>query len=246
MPAIKLQGVAKKYRLHGSRPRNTTLMSYVLRDMWKHPPTPEVKWALRDVNLVVDHGSTIGVIGPNGSGKSTLVKLIHRILKPDQGTISVRGNTVALVELGAGFHPELTGRENLWVSGIIFGLSKQEIRANFDRIVEFAELGPYIDEPVRTYSTGMCMRLGFAVAVHAHPDIFLLDEVFAVGDAAFKKKCIERMRAFKESGKTILLVTHDLPLVESWCDQAAWLHAGTLRLQGKPRDVIQAYTQSVS
>jgi len=200
-------------------------------------------WALRNVSLKIDKGMTIGVIGKNGSGKSTLLKLISRIHKPDTGTVTVQGTVAALIELGAGFHPELTGRENVLINGIILGLTRAQIRTRFDEIVEFAELKDYIDEPVRTYSSGMYMRLGFSVATHVDPDILLLDEVLAVGDQAFSRKCIERMTRFKQAGKTIILVSHDLNMIRSWCDQAAWLHEGVVRMQGAPADVVQAYNE---
>ena len=204
----------------------------------------EFKWALRDVSLKIQKGKTVGIIGRNGSGKSTLLKLINRILKPDTGTVVVDGTTAALIELGAGFHPELTGRENVLINGVILGLTKNEIKAKFEEIAEFAGLQDYIDEPVRTYSTGMSMRLGFSVAVHVDPEILLLDEVLAVGDAAFSKKCIKRMDDFKQVGKTIILATHNLAMVRSWCDEAVWLHDGMINLQGNPDSVVEAYTKA--
>ena len=246
MPAIELIGVSKKYRRHADRPRATTFMSYVLRDLWNQRRTEIVPlWALKDVTLKIDKGMTVGVIGRNGSGKSTLLKLITRIHKPDIGSVAVHGSVAALIELGAGFHPELTGRENVLINGIILGLTRAQVKAKFDEIVEFAELNDYIDEPVRTYSSGMYTRLGFSVATHVDPDILLLDEVLAVGDEAFSRKCIERMNRFKKAGKTIILVSHALDLVRSWCDQAVWLHEGKLKLQGKPGEVVGAYSQAI-
>ncbi len=244
MIAIELEGVSKKYRKHGDRPLATTLMSYVLHDMWtRRDGRKEFVWALQDVTLRIEKGKTIGIIGRNGSGKSTLLRIINRILKPNAGTVAVRGDIAALISLGAGFHPELTGRENTLINGVILGLTKTEIKAKFEEIVEFSELGDYMDEPVRTYSTGMCMRLGFSVAVHVNPEILLLDEVLAVGDAAFSRKCIERMNHFKQVRKTIVLVTHNLEMVRSWCDEAVWLHDGMVKLQGDPNSVVEAYSK---
>jgi ABC-type polysaccharide/polyol phosphate transport system ATPase subunit len=219
----------------------------LLRDLWsRRRVDADAIWALRGVNLDVESGTTLGVIGRNGSGKSTLLKLINRVLKPDAGTVTVRGTVASLVELGAGFHPELTGRENVVINGTILGLTKKEIRARFDEIVAFSELANYIDEPVRTYSTGMYLRLGFAVAVHVDPDVLLIDEVLAVGDRPFTQKCMERMTRFKEAGKTIVLVSHDLEAVRSWCEEAVWLDQGMLRERGKPADVVDAYLASLS
>ena len=246
MPAIELIGVSKKYRRHAGRPRATTFMSYVLRDLWNQRRTEMVPlWALKDLTQKIDEGMTVGVIGRNGSGKSTLLKLITRIHKPDIGSVAVRGSVAALIELGAGFHPELTGRENVLINGIILGLTRAQVKAKFDEIVEFAELNDYIDDPVRTYSSGMFMRLGFSVATHVDPDILLLDEVLAVGDEAFSRKCIGRMNRFKEAGKTIILVSHALDLVRSWCDHAVWLHEGILKLHGSPGEVVEAYVKAI-
>lgn len=245
---IEFREVAKRYWRHAHRPTVSTLKSYLLRDLWsrRRRVDADAIWALRDVSLDVEAGTTLGVIGRNGSGKSTLLKLINRVLKPDAGTVTVRGTVASLVELGAGFHPELTGRENVVINGTILGLTKKEIRARFDAIVEFAELADYIDEPVRTYSTGMYLRLGFAIAVHVDPDILLIDEVLAVGDRPFTRKCMERMTRFKEGGKTIVFVSHDLEIVRSWCEEAVWLEQGVLRERGKPSDVVDAYLASLS
>lgn len=245
--AIELHDVAKRYRRHARRPGTSTLKSYLLRDMWVRRSSEEnAIWALRGVNLGVEAGTTLGIIGRNGSGKSTLLKLVNRVLKPDAGAVVVRGTVASLVELGAGFHPELTGRENVVINGTILGLTKKEIRARFDEIVEFAELADYIDEPVRTYSTGMYLRLGFAVAVHVDPDVLLIDEVLAVGDRPFTLKCMERMNRFKEANKTIVFVSHDLDTVRSWCEEAVWLDQGVLRARGKPGEVVDAYLASLA
>jgi lipopolysaccharide transport system ATP-binding protein len=245
--AIEFLAVSKRYRRHAHRPAATTLKSFLLRDLWsrrRYEQSPI--WALREVNLAVEAGTTLGVVGRNGSGKSTLLKLVNRVLKPDAGAVVVRGSVASLVELGAGFHPELTGRENIVINGTILGLSKKEIRARFDDIVAFAGLADSIDEPVRTYSSGMYLRLGFSVAVHVDPDILLVDEVLAVGDRPFTHKCMERMNRFKEAGKTIVFVSHELDIVRSWCGEVLWLDQGVLRERGKPGDVVDAYLASLS
>jgi lipopolysaccharide transport system ATP-binding protein len=245
-PVIRLAGVSKSYRRRSER-CPTTLKSYLLRDLWRRRrPTPEVTWALRDVSLTVNRGTTVAIIGRNGSGKSTLLKLVGGLMRPTSGTISVDGRASALIELGAGFHPELTGRENVLVNGVILGLSKAEVAARFDDIVEFAELREFIDEPVRTYSTGMYMRLGFAVAVHATPEILLVDEVLAVGDLQFVQKCFERMDRFRKDGNTILVVTHDLEMARTWCDEAIWIDEGRVRRAGASAPVVDAYWNEVA
>ena len=242
MAAVELKAVSKKYRRHTERPLTTTFKSYLLHDLWHlRNGSPGSIWALRDINLTIQKGTTLGIIGRNGSGKSTLLKLISRIIKPDSGTVSINGKVSALLELAAGFHPDLTGRENVIINGIILGLSKSEIKSRMDEIVEFAELHDYIDEPVRTYSSGMYMRLAFSTAIHIDPEILLVDEVLAVGDGAFVERCTERMDRFKNAGKTIVMVTHNLSLVKNWCHEAAWLDGGYLRMRGDPNDVVDAY-----
>lgn len=245
MYVIEVDRVSKKFRRHSGLRGTTTLMSYILHDM--HNPQNgrrEFFWALKEISLKVPKGETFGIIGPNGSGKSTLLQLINGILKPDGGTVAVRGDIAALTHLGAGFHPDLSGRENVLINGVVLGMTRNQIRAKFDEIIEFAELQDFIDEPVRTYSTGMAMRLGFSVAVHVDPEILLLDEVFSVGDAAFSKKCIARMDLFKQAGKTIVVATHDLDMVKSWCDAALWLDKGAVRSQGDPLEVAEAYRKA--
>ena len=190
-------------------------------------------------------GSTYGVIGRNGSGKSTALKLVAGITKPTSGTVRVEGRISALIELGAGFHPEISGRENVFINGIMLGLTKREIQERFDEIVEFAELREFIDAPVKTYSSGMYMRLGFAVAIHVNPDVLLVDEVLAVGDEGFTHKCLDKFAEFRRRGKTILLVTHSLSLVERFCDEALWLDGGVARAHGDPKRVVGAYLTKV-
>src|SRR3954462_4164645 len=197
--------------------------------------------ALDDVTFAVPAGRTLGVIGRNGSGKSTLLKLVAGITKPTSGTVTVRGRISALIELGAGFHPEISGRENVFINGIMLGLSKREIQNRFDDIVDFAEMREFIDAPVKTYSSGMYMRLGFAVAINVDPDVLLVDEVLAVGDEGFTHKCLDKFAEFRRRGKTILLVTHSLGLVERFCDEALWLDHGHAGASGDPRRVVDAY-----
>src|SRR5204863_4129234 len=193
----------------------------------------------------VAKGSTYGVIGENGSGKSTALKLVAGITKPTAGSVRVTGRVSALIELGAGFHPEISGRENVYINGIMLGLTRREIQHRFDEIVEFAEMKEFIDAPVKTYSSGMYMRLGFAVAIHVNPDVLLVDEVLAVGDEAFTHKCLDKFAEFRRLGKTILLVTHSLGLVDRFCDRALWIDGGRVEAQGDPRRVVDAYLAAV-
>src|SRR5213079_1283716 len=180
-------------------------------------------------------------IGRNGSGKSTALKLVAGITKPTTGTVRVEGRVSALIELGAGFHPEISGRENVYINGIMLGLTRREVQDRFDDIVDFAELRDFIDAPVKTYSSGMYMRLGFAVAINVDPDVLLVDEVLAVGDEGFTHKCLDKFGEFKRRGKTVLLVTHSLGMVERFCDEALWMDGGTVRGVGDPKRVIDAY-----
>jgi lipopolysaccharide transport system ATP-binding protein len=197
------------------------------------------------VSFKVPAGSTFGIIGRNGSGKSTMLKCVAGIAKPTSGTVRVKGRISALIELGAGFHPEISGRENVFINGIMLGLSKREIARRFDEIVEFAELKDFIDAPVKTYSSGMYMRLGFAVAIHVNPDVLLVDEVLAVGDESFAHKCLDKFGEFRRRGKTVLIVTHSLGLVERFCDEALWIDSGRVAGQGDPRRVVGAYVTDV-
>lgn len=201
--------------------------------------------AIKDLTIRVPRGASMGVIGQNGSGKSTLLKLITGIYKPDTGHVSVNGRIAALIELGAGFHPDFTGRENLLLGGVMHGLSRSQLEHRLDEIVEFAELRDVIDDPVRTYSSGMFMRLGFSLAVHTDPDVLLIDEVLAVGDASFVSRCKERITRLRREGKTLLLVSHDLSAIERWCDEALWLHKGVAKDRGDPRRVIDHYREFI-
>jgi ABC-type polysaccharide/polyol phosphate transport system ATPase subunit len=243
--AIELADVSKIYRRYGGRQfatlKSALLQRSVLRDLQPRDTFP----ALKNVSFKVAKGSTFGVMGRNGSGKSTALKLVAGITKPTSGTVRVDGRISALIELGAGFHPEISGRENVFINGIMLGMSKREIQERFDEIVDFAELREFIDAPVKTYSSGMYMRLGFAVAINVNPDVLLVDEVLAVGDEGFTHKCLDKFGEFRRRGKTILLVTHSLNLIERFCDDAVWLDAGEKRAEGDPKRVIGAYLTAV-
>jgi ABC-type polysaccharide/polyol phosphate transport system ATPase subunit len=235
-PAVVVEGVSKRFRVYHER--NQTLKSAVLR---RGRARYEEFWALRDVDLEVPVGTTFGLIGHNGSGKSTLLKCMARILRPDTGRIAVTGSMSALLELGAGFHPELSGRENVYLNGSILGLSRKELDKRFDRIVDFAGLERFIDTPVKNYSSGMYVRLGFSIAINVEPDVLLVDEVLAVGDEAFQQRCTEKFADLKYEGKTVVLVSHALDSVRQLCDRAAWLEQGVLKDVGTPGDLIDEY-----
>src|SRR5712692_5849910 len=238
--AIRAAHLEKRYRLRTGRA--PTLKELVLRQI----PPAEVVYALKDVSFAVDRGKCFGVVGANGSGKSTLLKLIAGTAKPTTGTIDVEGRVSALLELGAGFHPDFTGRENAYLNGSLLGLSRRQTDAAMPKIEDFAQLGRFFHAPIKTYSSGMAARLGFAVAVHVDPDVLLVDEVLAVGDEGFTHKCLDKFADFRRRGKTILLVTHSLNLVERFCDEALWLDEGSARTHGDPKRVVDAYLQQVS
>ena len=247
MHAVEIRDVRKIYRRYGRRKSFGTLKSALLSGSVLKNLRPDSAFhALDGVTLDVRQGSTLGIIGRNGSGKSSLLKLIAGIGKPSSGTIHVSGRVSALIELGAGFHPEISGRENVFINGMMLGLSKAEVARRFDEIVAFAELGDFIDEPVKTYSSGMYMRLGFAVAINVDPDVLLVDEVLAVGDEAFTHKCLEKFAEFRRRGKTIVLVTHMLDLITRLCDEALWLDTGRVRGHGDPKRVVDAYLTEVA
>ncbi|MGH9104807.1 MAG: ABC transporter ATP-binding protein, partial [Acidimicrobiales bacterium] len=203
-------------------------------------------WALDDVSFEVTQGSTTALVGENGSGKSTMLKCLAKILRPDKGSVTTTGKMSALLELGAGFHPELSGRENVFLNGAILGLKAKELQACFDDIVDFAGIGQFIDEPVKNYSSGMYVRLGFSVAINVEPDILLVDEVLAVGDEAFQRKCLERFAELKRNGKTVIIVSHSMQSVVNMCDHAVWFKKGHKMADGKPREVVEAYTGSIA
>jgi ABC-type polysaccharide/polyol phosphate transport system ATPase subunit len=241
-PAIDVQNVSKVYRRYARKKQFATLKSAILDGSLLGDLRPEETFrALRGVSFQVPKGCTYGVIGRNGSGKSTLLKCVAGITRPTEGTVTVDGRISALIELGAGFHPEISGRENIFINGIMLGLTKREIQHRFDEIVEFAEMQDFIDAPVKTYSSGMYMRLGFAVAVHVDPEVLLVDEVLAVGDQGFTHKCLDKFSEFRRRNKSILLVTHSLDLVEKFCDTAHWLDHGLTKGEGDPKRVVAAY-----
>jgi ABC-type polysaccharide/polyol phosphate transport system ATPase subunit len=237
--------VSKRYRLWGRRSQFATLKSALLKRDLKPSPESSVA-ALRDVTFAVHKGEAFGIIGRNGSGKSTLLKIISGILKPTTGSVKVSGRIAALIELGAGFHPEISGRENIYINGIILGLSRREIDARFPKIVEFAGIGDFLDQPVKTYSSGMYVRLGFAVAVHVDPEILLIDEVLSVGDEEFSQKCVAKIQEMKYRGVTLIFVTHQLDQVRKLCDRALWLDYGEVMAIGDPARVVDDYLQEVS
>ena len=239
--AIEVDDVAKKFRL--IHERNSTLKGMIFNGFKR--TVHEEFWALKGVSIDVEEGSTFGLVGHNGSGKSTLLKCMARIYRPDKGSITMRGRVSALLELGAGFHPELSGRENVYLNGSILGMSKREIDARFDEIVGFAGLEEFIDTPVKNYSSGMFVRLGFSVAITVEPDILMVDEVLAVGDESFQLRCMEKFAELRRSGRTIVIVSHGLDAVRNICDKAAWLDHGRLMKEGEAHDVVTAYLESV-
>lgn len=240
MNAIEALNLGKWYRVRGVGP--PTLFG-ALRQSFRRRPARRF-WALQDVSFAIPRGRTVGVIGPNGSGKSSLLGLAAGTITPSQGEVRATGRISSLLELGAGFHPELSGRENVYLNAAILGIPREDIRRRFDRIVEFSGLQEFIDQPVKHYSSGMYVRLGFAVAVETDPDILLIDEVLAVGDIAFQLKCLDRIRDFQRRGKTLLFVSHALQTVEEFCDEVFLIHHGRLVERGAPGDVILKYIQS--
>ena len=239
--AILLDHVGVCYRTPGERFH--TFKEYAIRWIQRRVKKREF-WALKDINLQIYRGETFGIIGSNGAGKSTLLKLAARVLRPTTGRVVVNGHTAPLLEFGAGFHPELTGRENIFLNGAILGFSHRQMEEKFDRIVDFAELWDFIDAPIRTYSSGMIARLGFAVATDVEPDVLLVDEILSVGDESFQHKSYARMQAFRDRGATILLVSHDLDSIQEICHRAAWIDHGQVRTIGPVNEVIHSYRQN--
>jgi ABC-type polysaccharide/polyol phosphate transport system ATPase subunit len=245
--AVRVGHVTKQYRRAAHSHRFLTLKSAILGgNLFKSLAPGEIFTALNDVSLTIARGETLGVIGSNGAGKSTLLKIIAGTTKPTTGGVEVDGKISALIELGAGFHPEISGRENVFINGIMLGLTRQQVTERFDDIVAFAELQEFIDAPVKNYSSGMYMRLGFSVAIHVDPDVLLIDEVLAVGDEAFVHKCLDKIAAFKRRGKTILLVSHGLESVRRLCDRTIWMKDGQIAESGDPPRVIDAYLHWVA
>jgi len=236
--AICLQDVCVRYRIPSERIHS--FKEYAIRRLQRKVHMRDF-WALQDVNLSIQRGEAFGLIGNNGAGKSTLLKLVARVFRPTSGRVLVMGHVAPLLEFGAGFHPELTGRENIYLNGALLGFTRDEMEEKFQRIVDFAELWDFIDSPMRAYSSGMWARLGFAAATDVQPDILLVDEVLSVGDEAFQRKSAERMESFHENGATIVLVSHIMTLIERMCHRAAWLDHGQIKALGSVSDVIQAY-----
>ena len=244
---IEVEKLTKLYRRTSAGHQLRTLKSALLeRSLVRGLTRDEAVAALDDISFEVGRGEAVGLIGSNGSGKSTLLKTIAGILRPTSGRVNVAGRVAALIELGAGFHPEISGRENIYINGAVLGLSRKQIDQRYDAIVEFSGLRDFIEEPLKNYSSGMYVRLGFAVAIHTDPEVLLVDEVLAVGDEAFSHRCLRRIEEFLARGKTLLLVSHSLPLIEDICDRALWIERGRLRMSGDPRRVIDAYRESVA
>lgn len=240
MDVVKVRNVSKKFRVYHEK--NLNLKYAVLNFLsGKKSSYYDEFWALKNINLEIRKGETIGIIGENGSGKSTLLKLMAKILYPDEGDIFTQGKFASLIEIGAGFHAELSGKENIYINGSILGFTKREVDANLEKIIDFSGLHKFIDNPIKTYSSGMYVRLGFSIAIHVNPDILLVDEILAVGDEKFQKKCLQKINGFKKQGKTIVIVSHDLQTIEKICDRVCLLDDGLLVSKGNPVDVISEY-----
>jgi ABC-type polysaccharide/polyol phosphate transport system ATPase subunit len=238
MKAVKVQNLGIHYRIYYRQARS---LKTVAIDMLRSRYSYSQFWGLRDVSFNVDKGGMLGVVGRNGSGKSSLLKVLSGIYNPDEGKYEIKGRISALIELGAGFHPELTGRENIILNGAILGYSREEMAVKFDDIVSFSGVGKFIDSPVKNFSSGMELRLGFSVAVHSEPDVMLIDEVLAVGDKQFKKKCYKKIEEFRDKGVTILFVSHNMDEIIRYCDKCLWLDKGNVRAIGDPVKISKEY-----
>jgi lipopolysaccharide transport system ATP-binding protein len=253
---IRAEGLSKKYMIGTWEQRYDTLREVMtqamiapyrrLRKTHQRPASDQTVWALKDVSFQINRGEVVGIIGRNGAGKSTLLKILSRITEPSEGRVAVRGRLASLLEVGTGFHSELTGRENIFLNGAILGMSRREIQQKFDEIVAFAEIDKFIETPVKRYSSGMYVRLAFAVAAHLEPEVLLVDEVLAVGDAAFQRKSLGRMSTVAKQGRTILLVTHQMNQIRNLCNKCIWLDGGTVRMSGSTPEVIGAYETSLA
>jgi ABC-type polysaccharide/polyol phosphate transport system ATPase subunit len=240
---IRFDKVSKKFRLyHQKRPRS--LQEVVIGLFQQHKQPEEHAWILREVSFQIEQGQTVGIVGKNGAGKSTLLKLMSQIILPSSGTIAINGRVSSLLELGAGFHPDLTGQENVYLYGAILGLEKQQIQQKFDEIVEFAELSAFIDMPVKHYSSGMQLRLAFSTAMYVEPDILLVDEALAVGDQFFQRRCLNQIASLIESGVTVVLVSHDLDMVRRYCSRVIWFDDGAIKADGEAERVIETYLEN--
>ncbi len=243
LTAIRLQNVSQRFRVIQERPDT---LRELFSKLFRHQSSFHDFLAVKDASFEVPRGQTLGIIGRNGSGKSTLLKIIAGVYKPTSGTVEVNGSLAPLIELGAGFHHELTGRENILLNGLLMGYSKREMREREQGIIDFAEIGEFIDSPVKQYSSGMYMRLAFAVATEVDPQILVVDEILAVGDMAFQEKCFERLRNFRSAGKTILIVSHHAAQVAAICDRALLIEQGSIIADGTPDEVIAIYTNLMS
>ncbi len=239
-PIINLENVSVRYRLPSER--IGTLKEYTIRLLQRRVRHRDF-WAVHDLSLSINRGEVFGIVGDNGAGKSTLLKVISKVLRPTTGRVRIYGKIAPLLELGAGFHPELSGRENVFLNGALLGYSHEEMTAVFDEVVDFSELSEFIDAPIRTYSSGMYARLGFAVATAHQPEILIVDEILSVGDEAFQRKCTDRITGFRENGATVLMVSHNLGLISEMCDRAAWLDHGKLMKIGTAEEVIEMYRE---
>jgi ABC-2 type transport system ATP-binding protein len=240
---VQLEAVSVRYRVPSER--IGTLKEYLIRSL-KRKIQIRTFWAIKDITIGIQRGEVFGFVGDNGAGKSTLLKVVARVLRPTKGRVVVRGRVAPLLELGAGFHPELTGRENIFLNGSLLGYSHNEMQEKYQQIVDFSELGEFIDAPIRTYSTGMYARLGFSVATAHEPEVLIVDEILGVGDESFQRKCTDRIAQFRQNGTTILLVSHSMVTIESMCQRAAWLDHGALKYIGEPAQVIKAYREKDS
>jgi lipopolysaccharide transport system ATP-binding protein len=241
--AISVQSLGKRFRCY-SQHRPRTIMAAMLAG-WRGVKPTDYFWALRDVSFGVAPGEMLGVIGRNGAGKSTLLRLLGRVGRPDEGRILLNGRVGALLDLGAGFNTDLTGRENVYVNAVVAGLLQCEVKRQFDAIVDFAEVTQFIDNPVRTYSTGMMMRLAFSVAVHTHPEILLVDEHLSVGDQAFQNKCLDRISQMKTQGCAVVLISHNTQQIEDLCDRAIFLNQGRIHAEGSAADIVKQYVAAM-
>jgi lipopolysaccharide transport system ATP-binding protein len=253
-PVISVQAIGKQYRIGGPKRRynnfSDRVISMALEPFRRlrtkaQPPAAEILWALKDVSFEVERGEVLGVIGRNGAGKSTLLKILSRVTTPTEGRAEIVGRVGSILEVGTGFHPELTGRENIYLNAAILGMRRAQIDDNLDAIIAFAEIDRFLDTPVKHYSSGMYVRLAFAVAAHVHPDVLIVDEALAVGDAAFQKKCLGHMEhAARDEARTVLFVSHNVGAVKALCTRAIWLDDGRLRMSGDPETVTKAYLDS--
>jgi lipopolysaccharide transport system ATP-binding protein len=252
-PIIQVRNLSKQYRVGRISRANPTIRDILARTI-KSPfkghgsesGQDDFLWALQDISFAVEPGEVVGVIGRNGAGKSTLLKILSRIIKPTGGEVDIYGRVGSLLEIGTGFHPDLTGRENIYLNGAIIGMKREEIRRKFDEIVAFAEVERFLETPVKYYSSGMYLRLAFAVAGHFEPEILILDEVLAVGDAAFRKKCLEKMREISRDGRTVVYVSHDLMSVQQLCDRTLLIESGRLLADGKTETVSAQYLRNIA